>query len=154
MKQILTGFLFLLVTGYLAFGTFQDYSLAKSSEYWKPVTAVITSTTLNINMFQKGSHYDPVVNYRYSVNGKSYDGSQISYPAPKSCSYDVGTKFLTHYPVNASLNAYYDPLEPTRAVLKNSLDQDRFNDSLGIVAVLACMTVVFFIVGITKLGKS
>src|SRR5271156_6652917 len=86
---ILALTLFGMVLAYSYTSTYAEYESAKynalASPKWPSTSGEITSSRLNYEFgWGKGSlsHYVPDVVFRYSVNGKTYLGQQISFPKP------------------------------------------------------------------------
>ena len=58
----------------------------------------------------------PVVQYSYQVGGRSYQGSRIA-PGPEVGGTGAG-KIIERYPVNSQVTVYYNPQNPSDAVLE------------------------------------
>jgi Protein of unknown function (DUF3592) len=84
---------------------------------WRPVPAVVQSTTVQGVRGAKGStSYRPVVTYRYAVNGRTYASSDVNV-ITVSRSYAWAQSVTTHYAPGATTTAYVNPRDPRHAYL-------------------------------------
>ncbi|MBN2146540.1 MAG: DUF3592 domain-containing protein [Anaerolineales bacterium] len=91
---------------------------------------------------ESGIAYVPEVKYIYQVGGKQYTGEKVTLDGYKSFSTVGGaTKITRRYLVNQQVKVYYDPQDPSQAVLERRKTSNMTNLVLGIVLLLlaGCM---------------
>jgi len=95
---------------------------AKASLSWPSVdgeishSAVLYQTSTNSSTGET-STYKADIAYRYKVQGKSYSSSRIALLDLASSSRNAQT-VVDRYPDNASVQVYYNPADPSDAVLE------------------------------------
>lgn len=102
-------------------------ALAKAS--YPSVPGTISKNVLDVkehestdsdNRREVSYEYIPRVEYSFSVGGKTYTGRRINVLDSKSSSLESeALKVLAAYPLNATVNVYYNPEEPEDAFLEN-----------------------------------
>lgn len=102
----------------LVVGCIQLINGARSSK-WPNVEGTVVATDVKEHRSRRGGKsYSPEVQYQYSVNGASYASSRMSYgDAGSSSSMEGALKTLGNYPVGKKISVYYNPSEPSTAVL-------------------------------------
>jgi hypothetical protein len=60
----------------------------------------------------------PYVKYRYKVQGQEHESEQVSYQVKSARSGTGATDLIARYPVGKSVDVFYDPDQPGRAVLE------------------------------------
>ena len=65
-----------------------------------------------------GTTYSPVIVYRYQVAGHDYTGRRYAISHPSTA--DAVRAILARYPAGATTNVYYNPANPSSAVLAQS----------------------------------
>jgi len=84
---------------------------------YEPVNAIIIASSVDRYKGSKGAiHYSPRVRYRYDIGGKMYDSERLM------AVYVLGDEewaqgIVDRYKIETDATAYYDPREPSRAVL-------------------------------------
>jgi len=61
----------------------------------------------------------PVVRYRYTVNGKSYESDRIVFGGQPDTTKLLAEKLVAKYPPGAKVEVFYDPRRPKNAVLES-----------------------------------
>ena len=64
-----------------------------------------------------GYYYSPDVRYRYTVNGKAYNGNKVIAADYSSSSASRAGKITRQYKKGSNVNVYYNPENPGEAVL-------------------------------------
>ena len=62
--------------------------------------------------------YGPEIVYTYSVNGQSYTANKVSYSTGSSSDVSYAQKIVNTYPVGTQIPVFYNPENPTEAVLE------------------------------------
>jgi hypothetical protein len=105
------------------------YTDAKSPENWPSTVGVITETDVRFEFSHgKGPHnnYHPEVNYTYSVDGRTYHGDQISKSSKSFRTNADAQLFIENYTVGSHVEVFYDPDNPSDAVLESQIESDLF----------------------------
>ncbi|MCA9263448.1 MAG: DUF3592 domain-containing protein [Planctomycetales bacterium] len=88
--------------------------------------------------------YKPVVTYRYYVDGVPYANSRIAFGEMDNIRLDFRfdpTHKLEKYPKGTTVTVFYDPDEPSEAVLERTLSRS------GHIAIIASFVILFVGVG-------
>ena len=114
------GFIFLLFNVIFLAVIFSAQKDAKVATKWPTTTGTILMSTLELRRTNSGRHAQyPVVLYSYQVGGRSYEGSRIA-PDP-----EVGgtgaPKRLAGYETGSQVTVYYNPKDPSDAVLETKV---------------------------------
>jgi hypothetical protein len=117
---------FYLLAGILLVG-WESYSavLSFQSRSWNTATGTVTKSKLERRHRSRGrSSWHPVVEYRYRVKGKTHESTRTHFGDLSSFSslfsWD-GNGVIERYPKGKSVKVYYNPNNPTQAVLEQDL---------------------------------
>lgn len=101
---------------------------ARSAANWPTVEGTIISSTLEhrVNTTSSGKgkwYYEARVKYGYSVDGVGYESKRVSF---KSASYQYKSEVIPstqvrRYPANKTVEVYYNPEDPEKAVLETEI---------------------------------
>jgi Protein of unknown function (DUF3592) len=97
------------------------YLRAKNSAEWPRAAGVITSSHLVTGSFKQMKGYRGVINYRYQVGSAEYSGSRLSFGRDHLAVRDAWQKVLDAYPAGKTVDVYYDPKDPSFAILEPGL---------------------------------
>ena len=86
---------------------------------FQPVTATVLSTRVEEHSDSDGSTYEPVIVYRYRVQGREYTASRAT-PLKESRSGRWAKRVTARYQVGSEHTAYFDPENPGDAFLLRS----------------------------------
>jgi hypothetical protein len=121
-RLVSLAFLFIgvvsLILGILA------VSRGRSSRSWPTVDGAIVASTLEVSSRrnpQRGTHrdlYSARVEYAYEVEGRPYSGRTVRYGVPATTDRAAAQQTLGRYSAGAPVQVYYDPRDPSRAVLE------------------------------------
>ncbi len=100
----------------------QKLKAKKAAESWSQVAGIVQKSELSIEHSRdsdgdRSTHYYPLVTYSYIVDSLSYTNNAISF-GKSSLSKKRSLSKLAEYPQGATVNVYYDPADPTQAVLE------------------------------------
>jgi hypothetical protein len=96
---------------------------AQQSTGWPCTDGRITRSEIVLN----DASYSPTVVYAYMVDGVDYQGTDIACaPRISTGDGDYARRCVARYPVGAPVAVYYDPDEPTTAVLEPGLSGKSF----------------------------
>lgn len=129
LKSLLVG---LLLLG-LFFALFGVYFIALGSEArsWPQTAGTIQSVTVRTSVLMSGGaamtpeqrerrrQYYPQISYRWEVGGQSYTGSRfrLGTTHEKYNQREKAVAAASRYKNGASIDVYYDPSDPSQAVL-------------------------------------
>ena len=91
---------------------------ARASRAWLSAPAEVLSATIETSSHSSGrggggTSRTPRITYRYAVAGQTYTGDRAAFFYSNNDAYD----FVRRFPPGAHTTAYYDPQDPTDAVL-------------------------------------
>lgn len=125
----------------------QFFSKVKDALSW-PATEgkVISSIVETYRGYEKTSYTARVV-YGYSVNGTKYSSDNVSFETEEHTDYFYATQLVSKYPVDKLVTVYYQPDDPSIAVLE--LSEEPY---VSVVAVLFFVGIglLILIFGIVK----
>jgi hypothetical protein len=106
------------------------YLEAQQVQDWPSTTGTVTDTNVREEWVSEGgrggghSHYEyyPEVQYSYSVGGSTYYGNDISKLESSYTSYSGAQAYLTDHRVGSQVTVYYNPDNPSEAVLEKNSD--------------------------------
>lgn len=61
--------------------------------------------------------FSPLIVYHYTVNGRGYEGTRYFFTGSGWVDYAAAKSAIDRFPVNSTVEAYYDPKDPAEAVL-------------------------------------
>jgi hypothetical protein len=120
-----------------------QYLRAKNSAQWPQTRGVITSSHLGVGYFKQMKGYRGIVQYRYQVGSAEYSGSRLSFGKVHLAVEDAWQKVIDTYPVGKTVDVFYDPKDPSFAILEPGL--------IGEMALLYKMDLFFIAVFATAL---
>ena len=110
----------LLVDGILLGIIFITRRKVAQASAWSAVMGTVTSSTLEWRRGSKGgSTAYPIVQYSYQVMGQAHQGNKIM-PGPESGG-SWAHKVVERYPAGAQVMVYYDPQNPSDALLERNM---------------------------------
>jgi|SRR6185295_6399 len=89
-----------------------------SSRNWHTATAKIVAS--RVNRIDRGGDevYEPLIAYRYNVNGTDYIGHDIAVITLQYGTDRGARKRIVRYPVGTDVFIYYDPRDPAASLLE------------------------------------
>jgi hypothetical protein len=125
-----------------------QYMKAKKAEKtWLTVPGAVLNSEVKVNQHHgsKGRTtvtYEPAVSYQYKVNDQSYSGDHIGF-GTTTYGRSKAEKIIALYPTGAPVTVYYDPADPSQAVLETKAKSGVTFIALGII--LATLGVISLI---------
>ena len=114
---VIISFVFLLLNAiFLVIIFFMRRRMAAVSQWPSTMGRVNTSHLERRHSSDSGSTDYPVVEYSYQVSGQAYQGMKIA-PGPEVGGTGAG-KVVGRYPVGAQVMVFYNPQNPSDAVLE------------------------------------
>ena len=86
---------------------------------WPSTMGTVTFSTVERRQSSDSTASYPVVNYTYQVMGQMFEGRKIM-PGPETGG-SFAHKVVARYPVGAQVMVYYDPNNPSDAVLERGM---------------------------------
>jgi hypothetical protein len=127
MRERLTGlrlFGFVFIAGIFGFGLWMfsvnlsGASVAIRSLGWPAATGEIIASNVCDAYSKTGTEYYPCIQYRYSVNRRTFEGDNITgAQTPPSAREDAEAE-AQNYVVGAPVKVFYDPNSPATACLE------------------------------------
>lgn len=112
---------------YMTYGFYLSYEEQRdASSNFKPVSAKIlqgrVETTMNSNAGGSSTRVHlPRIVYAYNVDGRSYQSRKFSYFGPGYSNSQDALRVVERYPVGSKQTAYYNPDQPSEAVLNKAM---------------------------------
>jgi hypothetical protein len=114
----LFGILLALAGGVVAIRMHRIIRRYQLAQTWPKVSAVITTSTLNVTTDSDGTSYTPFLAYSYSVNGIEYRSTVHSEGLPLQHNpEEANRKLIERLPVGSIVDVAVDPANPASAVL-------------------------------------
>lgn len=117
---VLIGSVFIGIGILVSFLAFRTHRKAVNAQQWPRTPGHVVRSWVGTRRKQKGRpHYYIGVEYAYRVADKDYTGKRVSFggtPMFNSKS-TAETTAGTRYPAGMNLNVYYDPQDPSKAIL-------------------------------------
>ena len=108
--------LMVLVFDVIIISGFVKLEYAKSR--YQPIDAVIARSQVEVQNTSDGTNYIADIAYAYSVQGQQYTSDRHSFFEVSSSSRDFAEQIVQKYPVGAQVQAFYNPSDPSRAVIE------------------------------------
>jgi hypothetical protein len=130
---ILGGMVFI----FLAFKQTRDAK--KATETWLSTPGEIVSSELSVHRSHSSKgvstvNFKPELNYEYQVADQKFNGSQIGFGSA-AYSKSKADKIIAPYPKGAKVTVYYDPSDPSKAVLETKAIGAMNFVALGIILI-------------------
>src|SRR3569623_562734 len=115
------------ILGWTAGTLYFDYSAVKglveqhATSSFTPTTGTVEDSQLNVSSDSEGgSSYTPVIQYRYWAGGQEYHGAKWRLGMTSNMK-SQSTALVNAHPAGSRITIYYDPADPSRAVLAQGL---------------------------------
>lgn len=149
-----TGYIYIAIIGGIAgvaFSIYLTWSQHHKITTFRPVEATVVGTRIQkhrgVGKYSRGTSYEPVVQYRFVVEGRSYTSESVStgeFRGPR----EFAERFVGQYPVGKVVEAYYNPKNPSDALLFNEYTFSPY----GMILISTMLLAVFVgIFSVTKL---
>lgn len=137
--KVLAG-LVLVAAGVL----YSDVPTMFASRYWPAADGVITSRRLIGHRFEEYdgdfyTYYEGYIQYEYKVNGTTYTARTVNALSIPSYPQEISLK----YPEGKAVTVFYNPRDPSRAVLEPGLVFS--GQAFGLLSAVFCWTGVFLL---------
>jgi hypothetical protein len=124
----------------------------KKIKSWPSVPGTITSSRVSKKEVSVESHgstslqtqYEPHVKYSYTVTGTLYHGERIGNGILVSSLSGPSKRIVKRFTAGATVPVYYDPEDPSQAVLEKT----RLSDEIGFLVGVGFCFISVFLVGI------
>ena len=115
-----------------------------SAAHWPSIPARIVALQVDERHSAHGVDWVPHITYRYSVAGRHYQSSRVSFATLHWSSREQTDAFLARYIGRADVQAYYDPRRPDQAFLEEpagTLDPTTFAGVLMVALAVGTLLV-------------
>lgn len=92
----------------------------KSAQSWPSANARILSSEIEVSTVKQSTSYEAKFVYAFEVDGKEWTGSQFGFFV-FSGSEKASEELVNSYPVGVKTPIFYNPIEPSDAVIDRSL---------------------------------
>jgi hypothetical protein len=146
----LVGILFLIYgSAFLLYIAVLKHRVRKAMS-WPSVSGEVTGTDISEECSAPGgrSCFKPVIRYRYTVKGRSYESERYFFGRQASASISArAEKHVSRYPVGSEVTVYYNPRDPASACLERGVEKTGFVMKFGFVLIIIGL---IFLIGIFK----
>jgi hypothetical protein len=111
----LAGWVFLALAFLLLWGVYDQFSTALDSKNWPVTKGEVTE--FDIRYRNSDTSIYAYISYTYTVQGKSYTNTRFSF-AEKTVNPQVVASRFDAYPAGNTVPVYYNPRNPSQAVLE------------------------------------
>ncbi|HYE21037.1 MAG TPA: DUF3592 domain-containing protein [Tepidisphaeraceae bacterium] len=120
MAVVLIGVCVVLPLGALGYNAYRIVLQDHAIRTYKPTVALVTESRVQTRIVRgrksSTTKYDPVIKYKYEVDGKGYAASHVT-PLGDVDSRGPAEKLVADHPRGAPRKAWYDPTDPSNAFL-------------------------------------
>lgn len=140
---LIGGVLFFLLGWALLFESISRLSDAQDSTGWPTTTGTVLESDIHDGVWLRNkkdadTHYQPTVEYTYTVDGTAYTNDRVSFTEHSgSTERSWAEDIVDRFPIGAEVTVYYKPGAPDEAVLDPGVDQDNY-----VVLVIAIGTIL------------
>jgi hypothetical protein len=147
---LLLGFGFALLIGYFGLHALLEFQNIKqkleSSQCWERGEGRILTAEVERDVRRdengKSVTYIPHVKYVYQVDGHNYEGDQIGFGTPKFSMARKANAIVDQYPVGGQISFFYNPLDPSEAVLDRVIFRPNAYLVIGISMILVMLIMI------------
>jgi hypothetical protein len=118
-RKMLLWLLALLLVFWIA--CLPRYLRIKKSAQWPSAPGVMTSSFIQRGICKNVPCYQGRIAYRYRVENTEYTGTAFDLGRSHWAAQESWQKVLDRYPIGKAVSVYYEPGNPTRAVLEPGL---------------------------------
>ncbi|MGH9509646.1 MAG: DUF3592 domain-containing protein [Terriglobales bacterium] len=117
-----TGCIFVLLV--LSLGGWHVYQLARilESAFWQKAAGMVVSNTSEPGTLVSFVSYTDV-HYAYTVKGRGYTSQTLRWGSEYHLTRSAAAQDAARYPVGTEVEVYYDPDEPSDAVLERGFNR-------------------------------
>ena len=107
---------------------------------WPSTQGVIQTATIRIDRTPRGDIQTPVIFYSYQVNGRPYGSDRVSFHFGNVIALTPNAaSVVATYPEGAGVTVYYNPHDPSEAVLEPGRYANNLATvALGVFVLVAC----------------
>lgn len=131
--------LFIGIGAFLIFKSIQERKKADASQSWHSTSGQILEARVDRSTHtdsdgDTSNSYTPKVEYSYEIAGASYHGKKISFGLAQGYnSAHKAQEIIARYPLSRQVIVYYDPANPSDAVLERKAGSFTTTMILGII---------------------
>ena len=115
----------------------------KSAQSWPSSDAQIVSSEMEISLVKQSTSYEAKFDYTFHVDGQDWNGSQYGFFV-FSGSKEASKELVNRFPVGATTKVFYNPKQPSDAVMDRSLGPAVWF-SIGPIAIMIIGSVILLL---------
>src|SRR3954468_20444042 len=115
---LIAGAAFLLLSVFAAWACLRNINLALASSNWEKTSGKIVRSDLQDLSIGRKASFKAVIEYTYTVGGVIHRGTRIRFADTTGSAAEAQREIINQYPVNTTVDVYYDPHNPGEAVLE------------------------------------
>ncbi len=113
------GICLIIVAPFLVMPTIRSFNQARQSASWPQTDAEITKSEVVKKDVRGKPSWDPEISYRYTVDGKDFTSSDVSWRSFNTPIYSHAEEVANKYSVGSVHKAFYSPDDPSKSVLES-----------------------------------
>lgn len=135
-----------LIALFILLRAVRGWMAASTSRAWPTVSGRVLNSSL-IRTARRGTSgggsYVPMIVYEYQVDGKVYRSNRYSFGSQIGTGFSgIASRVVDQYPEGATIDVYYNPDNPSEAVLKRSSGGSWGNLLMAVVLAAAAVIVL------------
>ena len=138
-----------VILGFMIGGFYQTMQQAIASKSWPVAQGRTFVSQVRETKIPKGKSsapgYRAVLEYEYTVNGKTYRSNLIHFNYRATEKREEALRFVERYPEGSLLPVYYDPQNPMTAVVEPGHEEELYKEMQVMVLVIGLLILVFII---------
>ncbi len=115
---LIGGIVFLLASALAGWVCLRNFNLAQASSNWVKTSGKIVRSDLQDFSVGRKENFKALVEYSYDVGGIIHRGTRIRFADTTGSAAEKQRAIVAQYPVNSTVDVYYDPHHPGEAVLE------------------------------------
>ncbi len=115
---LIAGIAFLLASVLAGWACLRNFNLAAASRDWRKTTGKILRAELQNLSVGRKENYHALITYTYIVNENIYHGTRTRFADTTGTSAEQQQAVIDQYPVDSTVNVYYDAQNPSESVLE------------------------------------
>ena len=119
---------------------------------YQPVQASVLSSEVKRWESDHVAHYDADIRYQFEVNGRTYQSDRLA-PLTTYGSEEGANSMVARYKPDHPCEAFYDPADPSQAVLLRRYVFSPYRDLLHFAFILTCFSFVLLYLWFAKRPK-
>lgn len=141
---LVLGVAMLAIDGAVTWHLVRDLRLGIASRQWSHTRGAVVKSWIEEREGDGGRAYYPNVEFRYEVDGRSFEGKEWTHRAQDGTS-ESAEAVLNRFPKGQSVDVFFDPADPARSVLEQGIVVKPFIICFVVAALLGIIGLVLIL---------